>query len=478
VASNRGPLEYHLAPDNSLQPRRGSGAVVTAMNSLTQALGFLWVANAMGEGDRRALEQAGGKRIPSPLPSQRVAVRYVVTPRRAYHKFYNIVCNPLLWFLQHYMWSAPYTPNIDSTVYDAWATGYEPVNRAFADAIIEEARVEATPPLVLIHDYHLYLVAGMVRQAIPQARITHFIHVPWPTSQLWQLLPSAMRSAICGSLCAADIVGFQTAWDAHNFLESCNWFVEGAQVDYQAGTVTLGGRCTHVKVYPTSIDVEEVRRIGLSPRALEYERRTRPLCAEYTIVRVDRAEPSKNILRSFRAYQILLERHPELRGRITFLAFLVPSRTHIRQYERYLAEVDELIRSINATFGNEEWKPIQVFHENNYTQAIAGMRLYDALLVNPVADGMSLVAKEGPVINTKNGVLILSESTGAYHQLKEGALTVAAADLEGTAEAFYRAVTMPAEERERRSALLIEAIGREDATHWLFSQFQDIASLP
>ena len=142
-----------------------------------------------------------------------------------------------------------------------------------------------------------------------------------------------------------------------------------------------------------------------------------------------------------------------------------------------MEEIDGLIRSVNQSLGNSDWQPIQVFHENNYTQAIAGMRLYDTLLVNPVADGMSLIAKEGPVINTKNGVLILSESTGAYPQLKEGSLTVAPADLEGAAEAFYQAVTMSPEERQRRSTILTEAIEREDVVHWLLSQFQDIAAL-
>ena len=160
---------------------------------------------------------------------------------------------------------------------------------------------------------------------------------------------------------------------------------------------------------------------------------------------------------------------------MTFLAFLVPSRTHIRQYERYMEEVDAIIRNINDKFGTGDWQPVQVFRENNYTQAIAGMRLYDTLMVNPVADGMSLIAKEGPVINSKHGILLLSESSGAYEQLKDGALTVAPTDLEGTAEALYRAITMPAEERERRSAVLTEAIDRENSTQWLLSQLRDIA---
>ena len=254
-------------------------------------------------------------------------------------------------------------------------------------------------------------------------------------------------------------------------------FLEDAQVDHVGCTVETNGHRTLVRAYPTSIDAEEVRRIATSPRALEYEPRVRAFCGEQTIVRVDRVEPSKNITRGFRAYQIFLTQHPELHGRVKFLAFLVPSRTHVKQYERYQDEIDGLVRSLNATCGNNDWIPIQVFHENNYTQALAGMRLYDVLLVNPLADGMNLVAKEGPVVNTKNGVLILSEATGAYEQLKEGAITVAPADLEGMAQAFYEALTMPKEERERRTNVLVNAVEQQDVTHWLQSQIQDITNL-
>jgi trehalose 6-phosphate synthase len=248
-------------------------------------------------------------------------------------------------------------------------------------------------------------------------------------------------------------------------------------VDFAAETIEVAGRCTLVRSYPLSIDVDEVRRIATSPRAREYEPRLRALAAAKTIVRVDRAEPSKNIVRGFRSYQMLLERHPELRGQVKFLAFLVPSRTHIKQYERYLEEIDQLVKSINATFGNEGWQPIHTFYENNYTQAIAALRLYDVLLVNPVADGMNLVTKEGPVVNIRNGVLVLSESAGACEQLKEGALTVAPADLEGTAQTLYDALTMAEEERARRTSILVEAVSRENVTHWLLTQLQDLEGL-
>ena len=375
LASNRGPVEYHVSPDGQLQARRGSGGVVTALSTLTNYVDFTWVASAMGEGDRRIAQQVEGGRIKSPLPGQRLYLRYVVTPRRVYHKFYNIFCNPLLWFLQHYMWSSPYTPNVDDTIYDAWQTGYIPVNKAFAEAIVEEAQHSSLPPFVMIHDYHLYLAPGMVREALPEALITHFLHIPWPDASYWQIIPAFMRSAICESLCASNIVGFQTPRDVRSFLQCCEMFLEGAQVDHGSRTVRLNGRETAIRDYPISIDVEELRRIANSPRALEYERKLQPLLVEKTIVRVDRVEPSKNIIRGFRAYRLLLTRYPELLGKVKFLAFLVPSRTHIRQYQRYLEELDALVAEINQAFGREDWQPITVFYENNYTQAMAAKKL-------------------------------------------------------------------------------------------------------
>lgn len=477
LVSNRGPVEHHLTPEGQIQVRRGSSGLVTAFSYLLRNLEFTWVASAMGEGDRRVWEDSQGASIPASLPGYRLSLRYVSTPRRVYHKYYNTFCNPLLWFLQHYMWSASYTPSVDSTVHDAWENGYVAVNRSFADAVVAEAAGRSEPVCVMLHDYHLYLVAGYVRQQIPDAVIQHFIHIPWPASSYWELLPAYIRRGICQSLCSADIVGFQTRRDGHNFLQACEEFLPNTKVDYVSNTINCCGRETRVRTYPLSINVEEVRRIATSPRAQEYERQLQTVCGEKTIIRVDRAEPNKNILRGFRAYEILLQRHPELQGRVKFLAFLVPSRNHIRQYQRYMEEIQQLVESINASCGTPEWQPIQLFLENNYVQAIAGMRLCDVLLVNAVIDGMNLVAKEGPVVNVRDGVVILSETAGAYPQLAQGVLPVSPADVEGTMQAMYDALTMPAEERQQRRALLLEAIQREDIIHWFQRQFEDIRAL-
>ncbi len=477
LVSNRGPVEHHLTPDGRPEARRGSGGIVTALNCLAQTAQFTWIASAMGEGDRVVSRSAQGSTYKSPLPGHRINLRYVVTPRRVYHKYYNVLCNPLLWFLQHYMWNPPYNPNVDASVHDAWQGGYVPVNQAFARLVVEQAQENDRPPVVIGHDYHLYLLPEYVRQEIPDALIQHFIHIPWPTPRYWQMIPSYIPRQICTALSNADLVGFQTPQDRQSFLDTVEEFVPDAQVDRQECLLRRGGSTTHVRVYPISINVPEVQRIANSPRALEHEERLRSIRNGATIVRIDRAEPNKNVVRGFRAFELLLSRHPELRGKVNFLAFLVPSRTHIRQYQRYMEEIQQVVARINQTFGSEEWQPITTFMENNYTQAIAGMKLYDVLLVNTIMEGMNLVAKEGPVVNAQDGVLILSETSGAYPQLAEGVLPVSPTDIEGTMEALYQALIMPPEERKRRAGLLAQTVNRADINHWICRQLEDLSNL-
>ena len=477
VVSNRGPVEFHMDSEGEPRARRGSGGLVTALNLLCRYQGLTWIASAIGEGDRHIGAEVEWGPLSSPVPGHHLSIRFTNSSRRTYHKFYNVICNPLLWFLQHYMWNTPYAPNVDSSVYDAWENGYVTMNRMFAEAVVEDARDADTAPIVMLQDYHLYLAPRFIREALPNAILQHFTHIPWPNSTYWLLLPASIRRAICEGLCAADIVGLQTPRDRHNFLETCEAFLPNARVDYRDQTVECAGRTTTVKTYPASINVEGLRDTASSFRVQDYERKLLPHCGEKTIVRVDRTEPSKNIIRGFRAFSTLLERYPEFRGVVKFLAFLVPSRTHIRQYERYAEEVRNTTNTINEKYGTPEWQPITVFYENNYTQAIAGMRLYDVLLVNSVIDGMNLVAKEGPIVNTKNGVLILSEGTGAHLQLAESALLVSPADLEGTTEALYSALCMSQEERKKRAESLVASIELEDANHWLHQQLLDIANL-
>lgn len=471
VGSHRGPVEYQLSENGRVMARRSSGALISALSTLGQYGELTWVSSATGEGDRQAMEKAQGGVLRSPLPGQNIILHFVIYPRPVYHKYYNVVCNPLLWFLQHYLWNLPYAPNIDSVTYDAWENGYVSVNKAFAEAITAQVARSEALPLVLLQDFQLYLVGGYLRRQIPQAILQHFVALPWPTSSYWQVLPRSIRQEIVTSLCACDILGFQTRRDVHNFLNCCETLFPEAAVDYAQQTVALQGHLTRVKSYPASINLEELKRVAGSGRVRESEEKLKSLVGEQTIIRVDPLEPNRNIARGFRAFSLLLERHPELVGKVKFLAFLVPPRTRARQNQRYTEELDALMQAINNQRGQE---CLKVLYENNYHQSIAALRLYDVLLVNPITEGMNLVSKEGPAVNTRDGVLILSEGAGAWEELASGALGVSSADIEGMAQAFYTALTMPREERKQRADFLKKTIGEADDRLWLCRQLEDI----
>jgi trehalose 6-phosphate synthase len=478
LASNRGPIEYRTDPNGNLRAQRGSGGVVTALSAASQHIELTWFASALGEGDRRAFQNAQGQRISLPLIGPQTYLRFIVSPRNVYHKYYNIFCNPLLWFLQHYMWNSPYTPNIDAKVYDAWDNGYVKANEAFANAIIEETKKDGRPPIVFVHDYHLYLVGKYLRQHMPDVTLLHFTHIPWPAHSYWLLLPPHMRKAILEGLCACDVVGLQTAnRDVTNFMHTCEALLPNASIDSDNNSITIEGHVTKVKAYPISVDTAGLEKLSKSNWIQDYKKRLSPFLLEQNIIRVDRTEPSKNIIRGFKAFDLLLDRHPELKGKIRFLAFLVPSRTRIKQYQRYNEEVLEMVSAINYKHGNANWQPIKLFYENNYPQAIAAMCLYDVLLINPVIDGMNLVAKEGPIVNERNGVLVLSEAVGAHEQLKDGVLTITPVDTENTAETLYVALSLSAEERKKRADRLRRTIKKDNLDNWLHQQLADVSHL-
>jgi len=476
IASNRGPLEYAIDSAGTLSAQRGSGGMVTALLAASRFVPSTWVASAMTEGDRRAAEEAAAELLR--LPEHEIGVRFVTVPPPVYQRHYYVFCNPLLWFIQHFMWNTPRTPNIGRAVYEAWENGYIPVNQAIADAVIEEAARQTEPPYVLLQDYHLYLAPAMIRRGAPSAAILHFTHIPWAGPRYWGVLPDFMRRRIHEDLCAADIVGLQTHGDVRNFLHCCAAMLEGAEVDYQNSIVTHRGHSTRVRPYPISIDTTGLLEFAQSEEVAECRQRLKVFLGEQTIVRVDRSEPSKNIIRGLRAWELFLERYEEFRGKVNFLQFLVPSRSELGVYQTYTDEIFELVESINDHFGDVEWQPVRVFYEDNYAQAIAAMSLYDVLLVNPVIDGMNLVSKEGPLVNERDGVLILSELAGSHEQLWEFALSVAPTDLEGTVRALHHALTMPARERRQRARSLRRIIQEHDITYWLESQFRDLMALP
>ena len=476
IATNRGPVTFATTAEGALRPRRGSGGLVTALGQVGRHVPVTWIAAAMTDGDRRAA--ADPKLIEKATPHEDLRLRFAAIERPAYEAAYNVIANPLLWFLQHQMWNLPERPVIDAPIMRAWENGYVAVNDAFASAVLAQAPRSDPSPRIMLHDYHLYLAADHIRRSRPGAVISHFTHTPWPPSSLWQVLAPAMREAICRGLAANDVVGFQTDRYAHNFLRSVESFLPEMRVDYVNGTVVApNGHVAHARSYPISIDVASTRRAAGSRAARRRREQLLGAARERIIVRVDRLEPSKNILRGFAAFEALLARYPRYRGRVTFLAFLVPSRTNLREYGHYGRQVQGAVDRINARYGRAGYRPVQLFYENDYAQAMAGLSIADVILVNPLIDGMNLVAKEAVVVNDRPGVLVLSETAGAFDQMADGVLSVAPADVVGTADAMRTALEMPVAEREARLARLRAGVEAEDITWWLSRQLADLADV-
>jgi len=317
----------------------------------------------MTEGDRLAAKQAQqhGGLLHSPLSGQNMQLRYVAIAKEAYRKHYEEISNQLFWFLQHYM----YGPTQDSAsakqLQDAWENGYTVANQAIACAVNAEIEREETVPVVMLQDYHLYLAPAMIRQQHPNIIMQHFIHIPWPDIRCWHFLPSRIAQAVYQGLVGNDIIGFQTQRDAHNFLEGARTLLDGAVVDFEEGAIWWQGHRTQIQAYPISISVSEERKAINSAAGKRAAEAIKPLLREHTIMRVDRIEPTKNLMRGFHAYSQMLEKHPELHGKVVFLAFLVPSRQTLPMYRHFDADVRSLIDEINQTYGTDDWMPIQAF---------------------------------------------------------------------------------------------------------------------
>jgi trehalose 6-phosphate synthase len=313
-----------------------------------------------------------------------------------------------------------------------------------------------------------------VREALPEATITHFVHIPWPAPVAWGVLPADMRGAIAEGLLACDVVGFHTARDADEFLRFCADETD-AEVERDERELRHRGRRVRVRHYPISIDPDELAEVAGSP---EVEREYARLAAERPerlVLRVDRTDPSKNIVRGFRAFEIFLEQHPAWRGRVRMLALLDPSRQSIPEYAAYRARIDETAQAVGARFEDASGRPaIEVRIRDNFPEVVAGYRHYDVLLVNALFDGMNLIAKEAPLVNERDGVLILSENAGAHEELGDFALSVNPFDVQAQADAIAEALEMPEAERRRRAEELRAHVREHDLRRWIDHQLAEI----
>ncbi len=469
LVSNRGPVTFGQGGE----AQRGSGGLVTALTGLASHRDAVWIASAMNEHDAEVSRSHDSKAFPIVSPAGgEYQVRLVVSSPEAYDRFYNVFANPMLWFVQHYLWDLSNAPDIRREEIEAFEFGYNAVNEDLARAVIEEIDGMAEP-VVMVHDYHLYTLPELVRRARPDVFLHHFVHIPWTQSDAWRVLPSRIRSEIYCGLLANDIVGFHTRSYRRNFLQCCSDLMD-LEVDFERGIVHYGGREVWVRAYPLPIDHKATRQMAEGPRVAQLEEELLRRRRDFLILRVDRADLSKNVLRGFAAFDLFLDQHPEFRERVTFVAQLMPSRTDVPEYAEYLERIDAMVAVVNHRHGTPDWMPIQLKLRDDVEEAMAAYKHYDVLLVNAMFDGMNLVAKEGPIVNQRDGVSILSENTGAHEELGEYALSVNPFDIQQQADAISRALTMPAEQRHAWSAGLKEIIFSRNPGDWIDEQLEDI----
>ena len=459
VVSNRGPVSYAVESGERVA-KRGAGGLVTALGGVLAHQEVTWIASALSEEDKAVAHEAGGAFEETTADGSPYRLRFVVHEEDAYDRYYNVVSNPVLWFVQHYLWDLALMPTVDRGLEGAWDEGYAVVNAAFAEAVVEE--LNANPgATVFFQDYHLYLAPRLVRDECPDATLAHFIHIPWPGPDYWYVLPERMRVAVHEGLLANDVVGFHAHRWRRNFLRSA------------ADIVGHQGEDVVVTAHPISVDAGEFDRVAASEAVRRAEEAIVASRPEKLVVRVDRTDPSKNVVRGVRAFEVYLAEHPEAHGRVGMLALLNPSRQDIPEYSEYVAAIQRTVREVNDRFRRDDGVPVDLRIVDDFVQAVAAYKQFDVLQVNSVFDGCNLVAKEGPIVNERDGVVVLSENTGAFEELQDWVIPVNPFDVVGQAEAIHRALELSEDERRRRLDAIRAHVREHDVEAWAEAQLAD-----
>jgi trehalose 6-phosphate synthase len=445
VVSNRGPVSYDYDEAGELVSKRGGGGVASSLAPLLRGTGTYWLASAMSDADREAASSHA-------VDAEDLLVRYLAIPPDVYRMAYDVISNGTLWFLYHGLFDLPRRPRLDDRWWRAWE-GYRAMNRAFARTVVDEAPQGAT---VLVQDYHLSLVGTWLAQERPDLRAVHFSHVPFCSPEALRVLPTSVAEELLGGMASHRACGFHARRWAAAFEACCE--------------EVLG--CTPPTfVSPLAPDQAEIEQLSSSDECnahvedIEALLEGRPL-----ILRVDRIELSKNLLRGFHAFDHLLQVRKEWRGRVVFGAFVYPSRESLPEYLAYRQEVESLARYLNDRWSTPGWTPILLDTSDDFTRSLAALRRYDVLLVNPVRDGLNLVAKEGPMVNERDGVLLLSREAGVAEELGDSALEVNPFDVVGTADSLALALSMGQDERANRSAALRKTASERSPRDWLDDQ--------
>ena len=479
VASNRGPVSFSRTEDGRLTARRGGGGMVSGLSSVAGQAEVLWVCAALSDADRAAAGAAPDGYLEDGGDGTGSAVRMLDIPAATFDRAYNAVANSTLWFIHHMLYDTPNQPHFGLAFRREWES-FRAYNAAFAAALADGADGAGPPgpdgsgprcPVrAMVQDYHLTLVPRMLADQRPDVAIGYFCHTPWAPPDYFAILPDDIAREVLDGILGADHAGFQTQRWAAAFLDCCQQIL-GAEVDRAGRAVHYRGHTTTVGVHPLGVDAHELReRAAAADVQAQVEALTATAAGRKLIVRVDRTELSKNIVRGLAAYRELLITYPQWRGRVTHLAFAYPSRHDLPEYREYTASVQRLAREILDEFGTEDWNPLVLQVNDDYPRSLAAYRLADVLLVNPIRDGMNLVAKEGPLLSERGCALVLSREAGAAAELGEAAFLVNPYDVSGTARALHEALDMPAAERQRRCGMLAKAGSAVSPHDWFADQ--------
>jgi trehalose 6-phosphate synthase len=444
LASNRGPISFRDR-DGELVATRGGGGLVSGLAPLVAGTDTVWIAAALSDADRAAANHGL-------MYAEGIRVRTLDIDADVMAKSYDIVCNAMLWFLHHGLHDLSRRPIIDTGFRKAW-DAYRIYNETFAAAIAAEASDDAA---VLVQDYHLALLGPMLRAARPDLRTVHFSHTPFAPPLQMRILPHELAVELLEGMAGHDACGFHSPRWANDFRQSC---------------IDILGREPTTFVSPLAPDAADIRAVADSePCEREVARIDRELGDRRLIVRVDRIELSKNFLRGFRAYDQMLADRPDLRETVVFRALGYPSREGLPEYLAYRAEIEALTEVINRRWRTPDWEPIELDLSDDFTRSVAHLRRYDVLLVNPIRDGLNLVAQEGPLVNQVDGTVVLSREAGVHDQLVGAVRSVNPFDIADQATALGEALDLDATTRAARALELCRRAEARTPSDWLADQ--------
>lgn len=465
LVSDRGPVQFANRSGELVAARR-SGSVTALLDGIARSAPqkVTWVAPSTAGADAQAMRLGLFGALAAGIGYRCDAV---AVTQEEYDRYYDDAGVSIVWSVWH---------GIEDDVpirYDpedplASLAGYRLVNQALAD---RAAAVAAEGATVSVHDYQLMLAPAMLRSRRRDLGIAHFSHTPFPSRTSLCRLPAPIVWSLVVGMLGADLLGFQRPLWARRFLDCCQRL--GIQVDHEHGWVRYRGRLTWVRCYPVTVDGAALITRARSRDVLCWARRTRAEDPRRVIARVDRLDPAKNALRGFEAYARLLRCRPELAGEVRFVACLVPSRERLPDYRRYAERALRVVHDVNGRHPGA----ITVHHGEDRDRALGVMRVHDVLLVNAVADGMNLVAQEGPLVNDNDGATVLSSGAGSADLLRGAVALDRPRSVEATAAALDTALALPSQQRRDRARRMRAAVSRSSPADWFGHQLADVKAV-